>query len=221
MEHLGLWNAEVVAERFRPLLRLAQVRLGDHRAFRLEVLERLDLVGVEAGLVPLLAIERRLLVGVPAHFAQALHDGALAISRGHRLALGEPVAASGLRPVRIVVARRPRPVFHLAHSRPPFWAYLGPRSRTRRRTVSTITLGGVSLSRISATPIFFSAVTSSSGITPPPRRIMSLTPLSSRRFMMRGKAVMWAPESRLTPSTSTSSWTAASTTSSGVRCRPV
>ena len=36
-----------------------------------------------------------------------------------------------------------------------------------------------------------------------------------------GTRVMWAPESRLMPRTSTSSWTAAATTSSGVRWRPV
>jgi len=38
---------------------------------------------------------------------------------------------------------------------------------------------------------------------------------------IRGTRVMWAPESRLMPRTSTSSWTAAATTSSGVRWRPV
>src|SRR6202171_4939850 len=211
MEHFGLRNTEVVAEGLHPLLRLAQVGLGDHRAFRLEVLERLDLIRVEARLVPLLAVERRLLVRVAAHFAKPLHDGALAIACRHRLAPWEPVTASGLRPVGIIVARRPRPILHVAHCRPLSWFYRAPRSRTRRRTVSMMTLGGVSWRRISATPIFFSAVTSSSGMTPPPRRIMSLTPRSLSRFMIRGKAVMWAPESRLTPRTSTSSWTAAST----------
>ena len=39
--------------------------------------------------------------------------------------------------------------------------------------------------------------------------------------MIRGSRVKCAPDRMLTPSTSTSSWTAAATTSSGVRWRPV
>ena len=118
VEDLRLGNAEIVAEGLHPLLRLAQIGLGDHRALRLEVLQRPDLIRVKARLIPLLLVERRLLVRVAAELLQALHDGALAVARGHRLARREPVPAARFRAVRIVVARRPRPVFHLGHCRP-------------------------------------------------------------------------------------------------------
>src|SRR5438552_14184256 len=60
VEDLRLGNAEIIAERLHPLLRLAQVGLGDHRALRLEVLERPDMVRAEAHLITLLVVEQRL-----------------------------------------------------------------------------------------------------------------------------------------------------------------
>jgi hypothetical protein len=85
---------------------------------------------------------------------------------------------------------------------------------------STIACGGVSCSRTSRTPIFLIATTSSSGITPPAMTIRSSAPLSASSLKSLGNTVSCTPDSRLTPSTSTSSWIAVLTISSGVRCSP-
>src|SRR5262249_50298918 len=147
-----LLDADVFAERGLLRLRGAEVGLVDRRALFLERLERRDLLGVEARLVPLRLVERRARVCVARDLAQPAEDGALAGARIHRLAHGEPEAALRIGPVAVVVTRRPRPGFHLgAHHRPP--PYRAPRSCTRRFTVEMMVSGGVSWRRMSATPI--------------------------------------------------------------------
>ena len=64
VEDIARPDAEIVAERRRARLRLAQIVLADDRHLRLEILERRQLVGMEAGLVPFAPVERRVLVGV-------------------------------------------------------------------------------------------------------------------------------------------------------------
>src|ERR1700738_2943625 len=108
VEDLRLGNADVVAERRRPILRSAQVGLGDYRAARLEVLERADLIGMEPRLAPLRPVQRGALVGVPAHLAQALREGPVALARVHGLADRAPAAALRLGLVAVGTVRGPR-----------------------------------------------------------------------------------------------------------------
>jgi len=122
---LVVGNAQVIAERRRRGLRLAQILLADHRDLVLEILERAQMVGVEACLAPVPAIERRMIVGVAADKLQPLENRLLALARRHGLAPGKPGAAIRRRQIRIVVGWRERPGFHGA---PPVSA-----RRARRR----------------------------------------------------------------------------------------
>ena len=62
---------------------------------------------------------------------------------------------------------------------------------------------------------------SSRGMIPPPVMSTSWRPIWSSSWRTRGKSVMWAPLRMESPTTSTSSWTAAVAIISGVWCRPV
>ena len=62
---------------------------------------------------------------------------------------------------------------------------------------------------------------SSSGMIPPTVTSTSSRPFSSSSFVIRGTSVMCAPDRIDRPTTSTSSWSAAVATISGVWRRPV
>ena len=62
---------------------------------------------------------------------------------------------------------------------------------------------------------------SSSGMIPPAVTSTSSRPRSRRRRVTFGSSVMWAPERIESPTTSTSSWSAAVTIISGVWRSPV
>ena len=80
---------------------------------------------------------------------------------------------------------------------------------------------GVPGPNTSATPSSFSSSSSSSGMIPPTRmRVSSKAPYSFSPSMTFGTRVLCAPERMEIPSTSTSSWTAACTISSGARWSP-
>ena len=108
---LGRLDTAVGAERRVLGLVGAQLVLGDHRE-ALEVLERLDVAGLDARGAPAAAVERRPLVGVGADLLDALEDGGVALLGVHRLALGEPVLLAGRREVGVVVGGREAPGLH-------------------------------------------------------------------------------------------------------------
>ena len=123
-------DAQVIAERRMRRLRFAQLRLR-HRRHPLERLQRRHMVRMHPRLVPLAAVERRMLPGVRHDLAQAGDDGRLARAGVHRLAFGEPVARARRGQPRVVVAGRERPVLHVSAApfRPPGG---GSRRRWRR-----------------------------------------------------------------------------------------
>src|SRR5262249_13184615 len=125
VEDFVLWNAKIVAKRRHPRLRLAQILLLDDRDLALEVFERFQPAWMETRLVPLAAIERRVLVGISAHGLQPFEDRALALAGRHRLAVRKPVAAVWRWKIIFVVCRRKGPGLHR------FTA-----DRARRRAVS-------------------------------------------------------------------------------------
>src|SRR6202521_131910 len=213
VEDLAVGHAQIVAERGHALLRGAQILLLHHRNL-LEILERLQPARIEAGLVPFASVERRVFIGVGADLLQSYKNGALALGRGHGLAARKPIAAVTGRKVALVVSGGKGPGFHRGSQR-------APRSATSLRSMSTMACGGVSCSMTSFTPISLSATTSSSGITPPATTMMSSAPSARSLSKIFGNTAICTPDKRLTPRMSTSSWIAAVSTSSGVRCKPV
>src|SRR5207245_7174187 len=87
--HLGWLDARVVAERWLLGLRAPRVVLPDDGA-ALEVLERADALGMDAGLRPLPPVERRLVPAVAHDLANALEDRRVAIAGGHGLPPSAP-----------------------------------------------------------------------------------------------------------------------------------
>ncbi len=95
---LAVRDAQVVAEGRHARLRVAQVLLRDHRHLRLEVLERAQVVGMKARLLPLAAVERRVVPRVARDLLEPLEDGVLALggaasSRAAGTSSANPTAA--------------------------------------------------------------------------------------------------------------------------------
>src|SRR5438045_4836288 len=117
---------------------------------------------MEAGFVPLAAIERRRVPCVTRQLLQPPEDRLIALGGRHRVATREPIAGGGGRAVLRVEARRKRPLLHrtTCEERSGKCAgrrfQRGPRSATTRRIMSTIAAGGVSCNRMSLTPSAFS-----------------------------------------------------------------
>src|SRR5262249_20470725 len=227
-------DAEVVAERRMRALRHAELLLGHHREAP-QVQESLQRRRRSARRLPLAPVEDAPLPRVP-DLRSELREDQL-VPRGSRRAfdLGQPRGGVGRRAIRRVVARRPEGEVHapIAPDRVEVEggegheAAMGERVlagvqparavSTSSRTRATRAAGGVPRMKPAATPKWGSGGTSSSGITPPATSRTSAASLARRSSTMRGRSVKWAPDRMLTPSTSTSSWTAAATTSSGVR----
>ena len=97
-------HAEVTTKGRIAFLGLAQVLLGKDRDLLLEVLKRLKPARVKTGLIPFVAIEGCMLVGIGADLLKAPQDGLLPVSRRHCLPPGEPVAAIWSRQKVLVVS---------------------------------------------------------------------------------------------------------------------
>src|SRR5581483_4186114 len=162
-------DAQIIAERRRALLRDAQIPFLDDWDFAFKIFQRLQVRRMKSSFIPFALVEPGVLVGVSAKYLQSLKDSAFALLGRHGLALCEPVTAFCIGKIVVVVGGRKEPGFHRA-------AHRGPRSATSFFSVSMMACGGVSCSITSFTPIFFSAATSSSGITPPATTIMSSAP---------------------------------------------
>src|SRR5262249_31256359 len=70
MEDLVGRNAQVVAEGRRPRLRVTKILFIDDRNLVFEVFQRLQMGGVESGVVPFALVKGRVLIGVAAHQTQ-------------------------------------------------------------------------------------------------------------------------------------------------------
>ena len=120
--YLGVGDAEIIAERPVAKLRVTQLGLG-HHGNPLVILERLDVVGVDARFVPLVAIERRVLAGVAHHLDDPLENGLIPVGGVHRLTHRKPVLRIPVRQVIRVVTGGKTPLFHsplpVATTRPP------------------------------------------------------------------------------------------------------
>src|SRR5690606_7500403 len=153
---LGWRRGEIATERLVLGLVGAQFLLAHHGNL-LEVLEAPDGRRVDTRLVPLATVERRVVPRVLHDLPDAFENRLVPLFGRHRLPAREPETLGDLGAVGLVVTRRPAPLFHHA----------SPTGAQTPRIRSTIVSGVVSCPSTSATPMFLSSSTSSSGITPP------------------------------------------------------
>src|SRR2546422_458523 len=85
---------------------------------------------------------------------------------------------------------------------------------------ATMSGSGVPIGNTRATPSFRSSSTSRGGMMPPTTTLTSAAPCARSPSSTRRERSTWAPDSTESPTTSTSSWIAARTISSGVRLSP-
>ena len=96
---------------------------------------------MESGLLPLAAIERRVVPRVARHLAQTRENRRLAQGGRHRLAPREPVTRTGSRQIIGVKARREGPLFHGVHAPGEWLGWRRPRGQCTRTAAAGIVSG--------------------------------------------------------------------------------
>src|SRR5258708_11284436 len=207
--HLAGIDAEVIAERGVSGLRGAQLVLLDHRKSS-QIVQRLQRIGRNSCRFPLASVKRAVCPRVSNLRGELGENQLLLIGRGGAFNLRKPKRTLEIRAIGRIVVRRPPRQVDAATARDSIQtdrshAHSGAREAASSRIRETIWSGEVSWPNTSATPIARKGSTSSSGITPPTTTETSAAPAARSSSRIRGTNVRWAPESRLTPRTSTSS----------------
>jgi len=111
MMDVAFGAAKVIAERRIFRLGISQLLLGDDGHF-LEVCEGTDVIGLYTGLVPFALVERRMVVSIGHHLADARNNQLIAFFRVHRLPVPEPVGTVRIRKIVVAITGGKIPLFH-------------------------------------------------------------------------------------------------------------